>query len=288
MEKSRVKRKIMWVLCFIAVLIAAAIVFFQIPYSPMRNTFLRDVQRHTDQSAMRGEFFTEQDIKSLPEPVQNHFRAAGIIGQPIMSKVSVHVPSAFIYQSVDSRPLILDYTVYLFAHRPVRIAYMNTSMFGIPFEAVDSFQNGEGVMRGAIGKVIPLFNQTGTEMDRGQLLTYLGEVFLLPSAILGDFITWEPIDANHAKATITYGELSGSGIFTFSDEGFVQSFRTDQRAAIHTDGTIEFLEWSAIIEGWKKGENGMYLPSSLKVVWHEPDVDFVYFIPNGDIIYRFN
>jgi len=287
MKKASRKRKIIWILGSVVVLIAATITFFQIPYSPVRHEFQRDLQRHTERSYMQTGVFTEHDIARLPEPFQNHFRVAGIIGQPIMSRVSIHVPSAAIFQSPDSSPMVLDYTFYLFGYRPVRLAYMNTSMFGIPFEAYDSFQGGVGFMKGIIGKVFTLFNVTGVEMDRGQLLTYLGEVLLIPSAIFNEHITWEEIDTNRARATITYGELSGSGIFTFGDDGFMQSFRTDERARIGTDSSIDFPEWSAVIKGWIRSESGMYIPSHFMAVWHEQDGDFVYFEPTSGFEIKF-
>ena len=288
MKKSSMKRKMIWILAFFIAFIAAVVLFFQIPYSVTSNSFQRDVQRHIEQSTMQAGVFTEEDIAHLPEAVQNHFRAAGMIGQPIMSRVSIHVPSAHITQSRDSTPLVLDYSFYLFGHSPVRLAYMNTSMFGIPFEGFDSFQYGEGFMRGVIAKVFTLFHQTGPEMDKGQLLTYLAEVFFIPSAIFSDYISWEAIDANHVRATITYGELSGSGIFTFDENGFAQSFRTAERARIKTDGSIDFPEWSGVFEGWIQGESGIYLPSNFKAIWHEPEGDLIYFKPTSgfDIVFH--
>lgn len=281
MQKSNKKRKLVWILGVIMILVIAIVTFFQIPYSPTRSEFRGDVQRHMNQSAIRGGVFTEQDIADLPEPIQNHLRSSGVIGQPIMSGFTMFVPSARLYESRD-RPLTLDYTLYVFAYSPVRLAYMNTSMFGIPFEAYDRVQHGEGVMRGVIGKVIPLFNETGSEMDQGQLLTYLGEFALMPSFIFSDYVTWEPIDAYNARATITYGEISGSGIFTLGDDGFIRYFRTSERAQIHTDGSINFVDWSVVYEDWIRSENGMYMLSNFRVIWHEPEGDLVYFEPvNG-------
>ena len=143
-------------------------------------------------------------------------------------------------------------------------------------------------MRGVIGKVVTLFNETGLEMDRGQLLTYLGEAAMLPSLIFSEYIVWESIDAHNVRATITYGDVSGSGIFTFGEDGFVRYFRTSERARIDTDGNVEFLDWSVIYEDWAEMENGMYIPTHFKVIWHEPQGDFVYFEPaNGfDIEFR--
>ena len=270
MQKNSKKRKTVWILGFVAALIAAVIISFQIQYTPVSRKFQRDVQRHTEQSVIIESVFTEPDIAHLPEPLQNHFRTAGIIGQPIMSGFYMFVPSAPLYPSSDDSPLILDYHLHVFAHAPIRLAYMRTSMFGIPFEAYDSFQNGNGFMRGVIGKVFTLFNETGIEMDRGLLLTYLGEFAMLPSLIFSDYITWEAIDAHNVRATITHDGISGSGIFTLGDDGFIRYFRTSERARVNTDGSIDFLDWSIVYGYWAENESGMYIPTHFKVIWHEP------------------
>jgi len=279
MQRNRKKRIVVWILGIIITLIVAVIVFFQIPYSPLSHEFQSAVQSHTNQSNVPAGIFTEQDLEHLPEPIQNHFRITGLIGHPVMSSVSICIPSAHIYTSSDSTPMVLNYTLYLFGHRPVRLAYMNTSMFGVPFEALDSFQYGVGFMRGELGKTFTIFNETGIEMDRAQLLTYLGELFLIPSAMLSEHIIWETIDERNVKATIIYDDLQGSGIFTFNDDGFLHSFRTDERGRVNTDGSIDFLAWSAVIEYWLKDERGIYLPGNMIAVWHEPEGDFIYFYP---------
>ena len=280
------KSKVLWILSCLAVFALAVILFFQIPYSPTKRSFQRDVQRHLEGSpAIQASYFMEEDIAHLPELIQNHFRAAGWIGQPVMTSTRAFMPSVPLYQSRDSSPLILDYTLYLFAH-PTRLAYMNTSMFGVPFEAYDSTQEGIGFMRGVIGKVFTLFDETGPEMDQGQLLTWLGEAPLMPAIFLSEHITWAPIDANHARATLTYRGITGSGIFAFDEDGFIQSFYTDERARTETDGSIDFPGWSAVVEDWQKGEDGVYRPNSVKAVWHLPDGDLVYFASQGfDIVF---
>lgn len=96
-------------------------------------------------------------------------------------------------------------------------AYIQNSLYGVPFEEHDSTQQGRGSMKGVIGKIITLFNQTGTEMDKPQLLTYLGECFLIPLFIFSKFISWASIDSNHVKATINYQGISGNGTFIFDD-----------------------------------------------------------------------
>jgi len=265
-----------WVIGSIAALIAGVILFFVMPFSKTKKSFERDVQKHSEQCLAQSGVFSEQEIAPLPEPVQRYFRAAGYIGKPKRTGMTAFMRAVPLKDSKEKPPMIVDYTLRVFVHTPVRLAYIKTSMFGIPFEAYDSSQNGVGFMKGALGKLFTLFNQTGPEMDKGQLLTFLGECPLLPSAILGEYITWEPIDANHAKATIACEGVSGSGIFTFSDTGFVQSFTTDERGRIGTDGSTDYPGWSIVYEDYAE-ENGVYIPKSVQAVWHEDDGDLVYF-----------
>ncbi|MCL2573179.1 MAG: hypothetical protein FWE34_01350 [Defluviitaleaceae bacterium] len=277
MRKGRVKSKMIWIVGGIFIFIVMIVIFFQIPYSPTKSNFQRDVQMNKEQSVdMPTRFFTEQGIEHLPIAMQNHFKVAGLIGQPMPNYAKVFMPSVPLYQSKDASPLILDYNLYIFSH-PARLAYMTTSMFGFPFEAYDSTQEGIGFMKGIVGKIFTLFNEDGPEMDRGQLMTWLGEAPLLPSVLLSQYITWQQIDANRVEAILAYRGISGSGIFTFCDNGLIHSFQTNDRPRTATDGSIDFPKWSAVIDSWKRNEDGAYIPSSVKAIWHLSEGDLVYF-----------
>ncbi|MCL2387255.1 MAG: hypothetical protein FWC89_06855 [Defluviitaleaceae bacterium] len=264
-----------WILSAIVFFVVAVIVFFKIPFSIVKNRFLEDVQKHSCKPVL-ADVITEQDIAFLPEPVQKHFRVAGLLGAPRMANLTAFMPSVPLRDSNSKPPMIIDFTVCLFAYKPIRLAYIKTSVFGVPFEGYDSFQDGVGFMKGVIGKVFSLFNQKGDAMNKGQLFSYLGEAFLCPSIILSEYIKWEHIDATHAKATITCDGVSGSGVFTFSPNGFVQSFSTDERARISMDGKIDYPRWSGVYEDYES-INGIFLPKHIKAIWHLDDGDLVYF-----------
>ena len=242
----------------------------------IKRSFQKAVQIHSEQPLSQSGIFTEQEIEPLPEPVRHHLKAAGYIGKPKPARVTAYMRSVPLKDSNDKPPMIVDYTLCSYAYEPVRLAYIKTSVFGLPFEAFDSTQGGVGFMKGVIAKAFTLFNETGPEMDKAQLMTYLGECFLLPTSIIGGFITWEPIDGNSAKATISYRGISGSGIFTFSDTGFVRSFYTDERARIGKGGEIDYPGWSVVYEDFRE-KAGIYTPKRAKTIWHEKDGDLVYF-----------
>ena len=60
------------------------------------------------------------------------------------------------------------------------------------------------------------------------MLRYLGEIVWVPSAALSDYITWEEMDSTTARATMSYGGITASGIFKFDENGAFVSFEADR------------------------------------------------------------
>lgn len=63
--------------------------------------------------------------------------------------------------SADKPKIKIDYPLYIFMERPARLAFVDTTMYGIPFQGGDSFVDGIGSMKGVLAKVIPLFHENG-------------------------------------------------------------------------------------------------------------------------------
>jgi hypothetical protein len=59
--------------------------------------------------------------------------------------------------------------------KPERIALIDTNLYGIPFEGLDSYQDGVGSMKGMIAKSIVFFYQTGKDMNQSSLVNCLAE-----------------------------------------------------------------------------------------------------------------
>ena len=94
----------------------------------------------------------------------------------------------------------------------------------------------------------------------------------------------EIVDEYNVKAVINYKGLSVSGIFTFNQNFEMISFTTNDRAVVGTDGSTEYVKWSAVCEDYKIADNGIKYPSKFKAIWNYPDKDFVYFDGNIDNI----
>jgi len=155
-------------------LIGILMIFFNIPGSKTKGEFDRTAKGLIAEAKQQEDVFREEDIAGLPQPVQNYFRYCGYIGTPKMAYITIA------YHDVDflfdkNKPLKIDYIQFNFVQEPDRIAYINSSMYGIPFEGLDSYVEGAGSMKGVIAKLVTLFCQTGKAMDQSALVTFLSE-----------------------------------------------------------------------------------------------------------------
>jgi len=267
----------MSILIIIATIILIIAIWFKIPYSPVKSEFAKDVKECIEKSASSSKsVITKEDFEKFPPAIQKYVENCGYIGTPHKSYLRMFYKNVDFMQGKTGPKLKIDYTQIDFSE-PCRLALIDSSMFGIPFQGYDYYKNGIGGMKGVIAKFFTLFNQTGTEMDKACLATYLAEIMFLPSALLNEFITFDEIDDYNVRATISNGGQTCTGIFTFNQNYEYVSFTTKDRAVTNSDGTMENIPWSAICGDYEVSASGIKYPSTFKAVWHYPEGDFVYF-----------
>jgi len=274
----------MWFIIGASLLIIGIIIFLCIPSSPTRNDFNSIVERKIKEAnGLSEEVFTETDIQILPLPVQHYFRYCGYLGTPKMNYMRASFVDVDFIMS-PTRTVKIDYQQLNLVSKPERFALISSSLYGIPFEGLDSYQNGKGSMKGKLAKVITIFDQRGENMDRSSLVTWLSECLLVPNAALNDFIIWKSIDDTNARVTITWEGITVSGIFNFSPEGELLSFRTSDRVAVDMKGEVTKADWSGYFQDYHP-VNGILQPKIMKSVWHYLDGDSVYFNQNESPVF---
>lgn len=261
------------------VLIGIILIWFYVPYSPVKRDFQNDIDALMSENQLRtnNEVFTKEDFSSLPVAIQKYIQNCGYIGTPKMSYLIMEYNNVDFSQGKNHPTLKIDYMQYNFINEPCRMALIDSSMFGIPFEGYDYYQNGTGGMKGVIAKAITLFDQTGVDIDKACLATFLAESLFAPTILLQDYITFEEISDFEVQATISYKEQKASGIFTFNEQYEMISFTTNDRAVAGTDGSMEYIPWSALCGDYQISVNGIKYPSKFQAVWNYPDGDFIYF-----------
>jgi hypothetical protein len=269
----------MAILIGIIIIIGSILIWFHIPYSPVKSRFAKDVEGLKDSNKLKeeGDAFSSEDFSHLPLAIRRYIEYCGYIGTPKMSYLKMKYHDVDFMQGRTGPALKIDYTQYDFVSAPCRMALIDSSMFGTPFEGYDYYRDGIGGMKGVIAKGITLFHQTGAEMDKACLVTYLAEVMFAPSALLQDYIAFEEISDYEVKATIQYGGQIASGIFTFNEKYEYVLFTTNDRGVTNADGTMEYIPWSAVCGDYPVSGSGIKYPTKFQAVWNYPDGDFLYF-----------
>ncbi|MDV3429568.1 MAG: hypothetical protein LIR50_21570 [Bacillota bacterium] len=282
---NRRSKKRMWVvLGIIGLIISIMVIYFNVPYSRLKGDFknyLAESEKNTNAAKTAGKYV----FNDLPGCMQKFYNYTGLMKKVSSKHVSFDFRDADFVNTEMKKTLKIDYSEHIFADVPARFAFIDSSLFGIPFQGLDSFIDGKGGMKGVVAKNITLFDQRGKDMDKAALVTWLAEIIFMPSELLNGQIEIKELDKNSVSVSITYDNITVGGVYKFKDNGEIIEFITDDRAMSYTDGRIEHKKWSALYEEYtKKGE--LLLPDRIKAEWHLDDSDLVYF-NGGKVQYNF-
>ena len=272
----------MIVLYIIATLFLLLALWFNIPYSPFKIQFNDDVQKRkqaTGQTtaALTQSVFTKEDFLKLPPLLQKYLESCGYIGTPRKSVLTMEYKKVDFALGLNRPKLKIDYTQIDYADAPARLAFIDSKMFGVPFQGYDYYKDGKGGMKGVLAKLFQLFDQTGEQMDKACLVTYLAEIIFLPQALLQDFMSFNQLDEYTVEARIEYKGVSASGKFHFNDACEMICFSTEERGQTASDGTVENIPWEAHCDEYKLYSDGIKRPTIFRAVWKYPNEDFTYF-----------
>jgi len=263
-------------LSVLVLIVVAVVVFFVIPYSPLKAEFNRDVKERIDRSSQVTGVLIYEEVEHFPLSVKRYLETCGYMGKPKSSRMKISFKNTDFKLSREKPMIKIGYSQVNFVQKPDRLAFIDTRMYGIPFQGYDSLLDGEGGMKGVLAKGITLFNETGGDMDQACLVTFLSESLLIPDAALQNYISWKEVDNTHAKAIITYGGIEASGLFTFSETGELLSFSTDDRIYTSMNGDRQQVKWTALFCDYQT-KDGRKQPSRLQAIWHLPEGDMIYF-----------
>lgn len=214
----------------------------------------------------------ERDIKHLPEPVQHWLTRSGVIGNGIISSVRLQQKGSM-RTKPDGKWMPFDAQQYFDVTNASFVWTTQVqAMPVIPMMGCDKLINGEGAMLIKVGGLLPVVNERENDkINSGAMIRYLSEMCWFPTAALKDYIHWEPIDETSAKAIFTYANQSVSGVFTFTSEGDIKTFKAlrykdTSDNAKPENWCVEMLSCASF--------NGIRIPNNSKVTWQLEGGDF--------------
>ena len=213
-----------------------------------------------------------RELEGLPAPVQRYFRAVLEDGQPMATGVRVRYEGTFnMGETTDQwKPFTSDQKVV--TQRPgfdwdARIAMMP----GLPVRAHDSYVAGEGTLHASLLGLFTVADQRGTDdMAEGELMRFFAEAAWYPTALLpSQGVRWEAVDDHSSYATLEEGDISITMLFTFNEEGLIDTVRAEARGRA-VGGEVIPTPWQGRF--WNYHERGgMRVPLDGEVAWLLPE-----------------
>lgn len=213
----------------------------------------------------------EADINRLPGSVQKWLKFSQVLGKERIVKIKVDQKAEMrLKKEQDWMPLTARQ--YFTTDEPgfIWLAKVKAAPL-IHIVGKDKYVDGKGNMLIKIMSLITVADAKGEEIDQGTLLRFLAEAMWFPTAALENYITWKEIDDNSAEATMTYGNVKASGIFTFSESGEIKNF-TAQRYK-ESNGKYSLETWSVDVSDYKDF-SGIKVPTKGEIIWKLADGDF--------------
>jgi len=213
------------------------------------------------------------ELEGLPAPVERYFRTVLKDGQPMVSQVRMKHRGTFNVGGVEAekwRPFTSDQLVV--TRRPgfdwdgrVRM------MPGLTVRVHDAYVAGEGILHATLFGLFSLAGMRGTgEVAKGELMRFFAEGAWYPTALLpSQGVQWEAVDDCSARGTLTDGAISLTMLFTFNEQGLMDTVLADARGRAVGDRVI-LTPWRGRF--WNHGErNGMLVPLDGEVEWLLPE-----------------
>jgi hypothetical protein len=221
-----------------------------------------------------GAVVTPEELAGLPPPVRRWLEGSGVVGKPRVRSVRLRQRGG-IRTAPDQTFMPAEAQQYFAVDRPGFVWRVRVKMMRVlPVVGRDTYLEGKGRMRIEAASLVPIVDGTGDKLDQGTLLRYLGEIIWFPSAALSPTIRWESIDADAARATMTYRGVSASGVFRFAADGRFLSMTAHRYMGTGERATLEECFFPA--RDWKR-MNDILIPVEGDAVWRLPGGDFNYY-----------
>ncbi|UJP63788.1 DUF6544 family protein [Mongoliitalea daihaiensis] len=229
----------------------------------------------------------ESDLTNLPEPVKKWLKNSGVIGKPLISYGKVTQVAEMQMKPEQDNWLTATAIQYTSIDNPGFIWSVDARMNSLlHFQGRDKFEDGKGEMLIKLNSLFNIVNERGEKLDEGTLQRYLGEMVWFPSLALSSYITWEQLDENKAKATMTYKGTSGSGTFHFNSNGDITKYSALRYKGNEIDAKRH--DWEMNILDYKSFE-GIKVPTKMTSTWKLDDRDWTWLkLEVTDISYNKN
>ncbi|WP_243450400.1 DUF6544 family protein [Desulfosporosinus sp. Sb-LF] len=217
---------------------------------------------------------SKAELVGLPSPVQKWLEYSQLVGKERISTVRLKQVGS-LRMKIEQPWMAEEAEQYFTTVEPGFIWKAKIKPARVLFIAGrDRYSNGQGNMLIRLLSLITVANGSGPEIDQGTMLRYLAETVWFPSAALSDYITWEAINETSARASMSYGGVTASGVFTFNEKGEAVNFTA--KRYMDNNGKYSLETWSVSMRDYKVFE-GIKIPTKGELTWKLQSGDFTWF-----------
>ena len=207
--------------------------------------------------------YSSEMIKDLPKPIQRYFKYSLQENQPYISSMRLKHSGTF---KPKDKWMPIKGTEYFSVQKPGFVWFGKVPLVS----AMDKYYAGEGKLVIKLLSFIKIVEAKGKEADQGELLRWVGEAALFPTALLSsEQLKWEPENDDSAKVIFTDNDLTVEGVFYVNKVGQITSFKAKR----YKDATLE--DWTGHYKDYRT-LNNMKIPFYMEVEWNLPTGDFSY------------
>jgi hypothetical protein len=214
------------------------------------------------------------EIEGLPAPVRRWLRASGVVGRA--RAATVHLRQRGQLRTKADGAWMPAHAEQVFSIAPPAFVWrVDATMLGlVPIAGRDRYSGGHGQMLIKAGALVNVVNAADDKIDLGSMLRYLGEIIWFPSAAVGPYIRWSPIDDAQARAELSFAGRVVSATFTFDARGRVVRFDASRYLGGGADAKL--TPWFATCSAWQPFQ-GIEVPSQGEVGWQLAEGSFIYY-----------
>lgn len=224
-------------------------------------------------------------LSGLPAPIRRYLTHVLRDGQPYVCAVRLEQRGSFRGGGATSSWSPFTATQHVTTRPPGFVWNASVEMIPwLPVRVVDAYQDGSGILRARMGGILTVAKPApGLELDEGELMRYLAEAPLYPTALLPEMgVRWTPIDDRSARATLEDRGTTASLVFHVNDRNEVEHV-TGQRAFATDDGTYEYRPWRGYWKNYEERE-GMHVPIDGEVAWVHSEEEVSYWRGHVDTV----
>jgi hypothetical protein len=218
---------------------------------------------------------TEQDISSLPAPVQRYLRVTGSMNKARIKNVQVSYDAELI-QKPGQRGRPGPAEQFDCFDPPKRLFFMRSRMYGLPVAVLHHYEGIRASMKVRIASLFNVVDSHGDELARTETVTLLNDLcFLAPCWLADERLSWRQIDDFQTEVVFTNGPHRVSAILVFDDAGDLVNFISQDRGVFQSDGSLKNFRWSTPMRTYRDFD-GRRVATQGEAIWHYPEGDFVY------------